>query len=90
MKERTLVCRCEDITESEVIQAIRDGATSMEELKRVLRVGMGPCQGRTCGPMIQAILARELERPPQSFESWNTRPPLKPVPASAFFSGEKR
>jgi len=89
MNERVVICRCEDITEEEVLDAIRDGAISMEELKRVLRVGMGPCQGRTCGSLIRALLARELGVPVQSIKEWSRRPPLKPVPAGAFFQGEE-
>ena len=79
MNEPLLVCRCEDITEEEIRAAIREGARSLEELKRILRVGMGPCQGRTCGPLIVRILAQELKASPDSFAEWRKRPPLKPV-----------
>jgi len=89
MTERVVVCRCEDITEMEIVEAIRAGATSMEELKRVLRVGMGACQGRTCGPLIRCLLARELGQPLQSIAEWTRRPPLKPVPAGTFVQGDQ-
>lgn len=89
MSERVIVCRCEDITEDEVVEAIRQGATSLEEIKRHLRAGMGSCQGRTCGPLIQSILARELGRSPQSFAAWNKRPPLKPVPCEIYYGGDE-
>ncbi len=79
MTEPLIVCRCEEITEEEIRSAIREGAHSLEELKRYLRVGMGPCQGRTCGAIIIRILAQELKRPPESFSEWRKRPPLKPV-----------
>lgn len=39
------VCRCEEITKAEVIEAVRNGATSVNEVKRLLRTGMGMCQG---------------------------------------------
>jgi len=87
--ERIVICRCEDITEDEVLAAIHNGATTMEELKRVLRVGMGPCQGRTCGPLIRSMLARELGEPVHAIREWSRRPPLKPVPAGTFFRGEE-
>lgn len=84
MEEKTFVCRCEDVTEEEVLEAIREGATTLEELKRILRIGMGPCQGRTCGPIVRSILARELKKQPSEIKDSVVRPPLKPVPASTF------
>jgi NAD(P)H-nitrite reductase large subunit len=44
-----LVCRCEEVTEREIIEAIEAGCRTMAEVKRMTRAGMGPCQGRTCG-----------------------------------------
>ncbi len=84
MKEKVIVCRCEDVTEDEVIEAIQSGATTLEELKRVLRVGMGSCQGRTCGPILVSLLARELNKNPKEIKQWNKRPPLKPVHMKIF------
>ncbi len=78
-KKNIIVCRCEDITLEEVEAAIDAGYTSLEELKRVLRVGMGPCQGRTCGPMLKAILARKLGVSQEELEHWTTRPPVVPL-----------
>lgn len=89
MNEKVICCRCEDVTEEEVIEAIRSGATTVEELKRILRTGMGPCQGRTCSPMIRSILSRELNIKPQDVEDMTKRPPLKPVPAGIFFQEEQ-
>jgi len=89
MTDRVVICRCEDITEREILEAIRAGASSMEELKRVLRVGMGACQGRTCGPLIRCLLARELDLPVDSIREWTRRPPIKPVPAGTFIQGDE-
>ncbi|HHS49650.1 MAG TPA: (2Fe-2S)-binding protein [candidate division Zixibacteria bacterium] len=55
--EKIIICRCEDITIEEIRAAIADGYTDFEELKRFLRVGMGPCGGRTCLPLIRRELA---------------------------------
>jgi bacterioferritin-associated ferredoxin len=52
------ICRCEDITLLDIKNAIDRGFGDFEELKRYLRVGMGPCQGRTCIPLIRAELAK--------------------------------
>ena len=55
-----IVCRCETVSEAEVVEAIRRGAVTVDGVKRRLRVGMGRCQGGFCLPQILKILAREL------------------------------
>ena len=55
-----VICRCETITEAEIVEAIRRGARDMDAIKRRTRAGMGRCQGGFCGPRIMEILAREL------------------------------
>ncbi|HUT66455.1 MAG TPA: NAD(P)/FAD-dependent oxidoreductase [Spirochaetota bacterium] len=57
-----IVCRCEQITEGEVVDAIRRkaGATTVDGVKKRARPGMGRCQGGFCEPLVLKILAREL------------------------------
>lgn len=57
-----VVCRCETITEAEILQAIHRplGAKSVDAVKRRVRAGMGRCQAGFCGPKVLEILAREL------------------------------
>ncbi len=57
-----VVCRCEMITEGEVLEAIHRplGAKSLDGLKRRVRTGMGRCQGGFCTPKLVEILEREL------------------------------
>lgn len=57
-----IVCRCEMITEGEIIDAIRRplGAKSLDSVKRRTRAGMGRCQSGFCSPKTMEILAREL------------------------------
>ena len=59
----TVICRCERITEGEIVEAIRriPGAKSLDGVKRRTRAGMGRCQGGFCSPRVMEILARELE-----------------------------
>ena len=65
----TIVCRCEDV---------RYGALTpydnWSDAKRQTRCGMGPCQGRVCGPATEAIFG---------WQTSSVRPPLFPVPLSA-------
>jgi glycerol-3-phosphate dehydrogenase len=60
-----IVCRCEQITESEIVQAIHRpvGARTLDALKRRVRAGMGRCQGGFCSPLAAEILSRELDIP---------------------------
>ena len=57
-----VICRCETITEGEIVDAIHSPvpATTVNGVKRRCNAGMGRCQGGFCGPRVQAILAREL------------------------------
>ena len=57
-----IVCRCESITEGEIVDAIRRpvGARSLDGVKRRVRAGMGRCQGGFCAPRVMEILSREL------------------------------
>jgi NAD(P)H-nitrite reductase large subunit len=84
-----IVCRCEEVTVAEVIRAIEEGYDTLEELKRHLRVGMGPCQGRTCLPLVARILAGKTGRPlAEVLEEISVRPPLAPAPVELFLGGE--
>ena len=78
------VCRCEEITKAEVIQAIRSGATSVNEVKRILRPGMGLCQGRNCHKTIERIIAQELNIAPAAVTQATKRGPVRPVKVSAY------
>lgn len=55
-----VVCRCETVTEGEIVEAIRRGANTMDGVKFRTRAGMGRCQSGFCGPRVIEILAREL------------------------------
>ncbi len=59
----TIVCRCESVTEGEILDAIHrvPGAKSLDGVKRRVRAGMGRCQGGFCGPKVMEILARERQ-----------------------------
>ncbi|MHB1483215.1 MAG: FAD-dependent oxidoreductase [Saccharofermentanales bacterium] len=63
-----VVCRCEKITEAEVVAAIRGplGARTVNGVKARTRAGMGRCQSGFCLPKIIAILAREMNVPEES------------------------
>lgn len=81
-----IVCRCETVTEAEIVAAIRrrPGAVSVEGVKRRCRAGMGRCQSGFCQSRVVAILARELGCDPsevllEDTGSWLVEGPLKGV-----------
>lgn len=61
----TIVCRCETVSEGEILDSIRRtlGATTLDGVKRRTRAGMGRCQAGFCSPRVMDILARELNLP---------------------------
>lgn len=58
-----IICRCENITEGEIVDVIhrKAGGRTLNGIKRRCRPGAGRCQGGFCGPRVQEILARELD-----------------------------
>lgn len=61
-----VICRCETVTEGEIVDAIHRnaGGRTLNGIKRRVRPGAGRCQGGFCGPRVVAILARELKQDP--------------------------
>jgi D-hydroxyproline dehydrogenase subunit alpha len=66
----TIVCRCEDVPFARL-----QGRTSWTEAKLQTRCGMGPCQGRICGPAVQTLFG---------WRSTSVRLPIFPMPVSTF------
>ncbi len=79
--DRVIICRCNEVTQKDIEDLIDQGITDIEEIKRLLRVGMGPCQGRTCLPLVMGIIARKTGRRIEDINVPATRVPTRPVPA---------
>ncbi|MBR2592648.1 MAG: NAD(P)/FAD-dependent oxidoreductase [Oscillospiraceae bacterium] len=79
-----VVCRCEIVTEAEIMDAIHRplGARSMDAVKRRVRAGMGRCQAGFCGPRVLEILSRELGCDPSEV--------MKNNPGSYMVAGKNR
>lgn len=60
-----IVCRCNEITEGEIVEAVRRGARTLDGIKFRTRAGFGRCQGGFCTARILEILSRELGVPPE-------------------------
>ena len=79
MNRDVIICRCEDVTYGEIVDAIDAGLTTTEEIKRILRCGMGPCQGRTCSRLIARIISEKTGAKAPDVPYPAVRPPTRPV-----------
>lgn len=79
IQEPIYVCRCEEVTLEEIDEWIDKGYDTVEELKRVLRVGMGPCQGRGCQDILLREIARKTGKKITEIQPATARPPVKPI-----------
>jgi Fe-S-cluster-containing hydrogenase component 2/bacterioferritin-associated ferredoxin len=78
--DSVIVCRCEEITAGEIRKAIREyKATSITEVKRRVRSGMGLCQGKTCSKQISRILCEELGGDLSQKIPDTSRSPVRPI-----------
>ena len=89
MSDKVFICRCEDLTQEEIEQAINEGYTTLEELKCKLRLGMGPCQGRSCLSLARRILCQKTEKTAGEITLPTSRPPVVPVPLGTLASDKK-
>lgn len=78
--DETIICRCEEVTAGQVRDAAtRLGVTGPNQMKAFLRCGMGPCQGRLCGPIVVELIAQIRGTTPAEVGYYRLRPPVKPV-----------
>ena len=78
-KKDIILCRCEDVSLQDVHDCLDEGYTTFEDLKRILRVGMGACQGNTCGLLVQREIATYLKVPLGEVELQTPRPLISGV-----------
>ncbi len=69
-----IICRCEDITREDVRKCLENGFTTVDDIKRQLRVGMGPCQGQTCIELVKREIADFLREKQENIKNPKTRP----------------
>jgi bacterioferritin-associated ferredoxin len=74
-----VICRCEEVTLEEIQKWIEAGYKEYDVLKRILRVGMGPCQGRGCRDIILKEISSQTGVPVAQLSPGTFRPLAKPV-----------
>ncbi|CAH0264586.1 (2Fe-2S)-binding protein [Roseomonas sp. CECT 9278] len=98
-EDHAVVCACEDVTAGD-LRALRPpryldaagpaaglaalGPPNQDQVKRLTRAGMGPCQGRRCRESVHALLSRDRPAPPASY-----RAPLRPLPLAVLAALEE-
>lgn len=87
--DKTIVCRCEEITVEDIRSCIAKGFDSFDEIKRVLRVSMGPCQGRGCKDIILREISAAKKMPIADLDPGTVRPPVKPIKIGVLAYGEE-
>lgn len=75
----TLVCRCEEVSAAQILDAVKLGVTGPNQMKSFLRCGMGPCQGRLCGLTVTELIAAARGTTPAEVGHYRLRPPVKPI-----------
>ena len=88
-RDDVVICRCEEITRGDLLRVIREGADTLNIIKRITRAGMGLCQGRTCQKMVAVMLAQELGKSLSEVAPPSVRPPLRPT-SMKVFSGDEQ
>lgn len=86
--DKVMICRCEEVTLGTIRELLDKGLRTMDEIKRVCRCGMGPCQGKTCRPLLAQEIARHQGVDVGSVAVPTFRPPTKPVKLGVIARGE--
>jgi NAD(P)H-nitrite reductase large subunit len=82
-----IICRCEEVTKGEILEAMEMGAETLNEVKRVTRAGMGLCQGRICRRLVMQIYGQTMGRKPEEIQPTTYRPPVRPLTIETLASG---
>ena len=77
--DATILCRCEEVTAGRVREAVTLGCLGANQTKAFTRAGMGPCQGRICGPAVHGVIAAARGVSPAEVDPFRTRFPTKPL-----------
>jgi thioredoxin reductase len=75
----TLICRCEEVSFGQIEDALADDLAMIGAVKRQTRVGMGRCQGRYCGPVLDTLMGAKLGYTRDDYSGFAPRVPIRPV-----------
>ncbi|MFT4416970.1 (2Fe-2S)-binding protein [Fredinandcohnia humi] len=87
MEKTTIICRCEEISYEEIVEVIDQGAKSPDDIKRLTRCGMGPCQSKICGNLVASIIHEKTGKPFSAIPLPRMRMPISPITLEILSTG---
>jgi NAD(P)H-nitrite reductase large subunit len=88
MEDDIIICRCQEVTRGDIVQAITQGALTIDGVKKRTRAGMGLCQGKTCQRLVAQIISAETGRSMAELLPPTFRAPVRPVRIGIISGGE--
>ena len=85
-----IICRCEEITEGQILDAIERGDTTLDAVKRRTRSGMGLCQGKTCARLVARLICEQTSVSMAAIDPPRKRQPVNPISLGTLASGAGR
>ncbi|SIT73251.1 (2Fe-2S)-binding protein [Edaphobacillus lindanitolerans] len=77
MDKSVIVCKCEEVNIDEIETALKTGARHFDDVKRLTRCGMGPCQSKLCGGLVRRVISEY-----RNVSISEVEPPKKRMPIS--------
>jgi len=74
-----IVCRCMEVKESAIRKVVRQGAATVDAVKRATKAGMGLCQSKTCFDLVAKIINEETGIPVSDIKPMKIRIPVRPL-----------
>ncbi|MED3562662.1 (2Fe-2S)-binding protein [Bacillus xiapuensis] len=78
-KQKTVVCRCEEVFLEDLVETLQAHGCSSRELKLRTRAGMGYCGGRTCRNLIDKIVGKHMKKDRPNEIPLGYQPPVRPI-----------
>ncbi len=79
LEEELIICRCEEVTRKEILNAIQKGDHSLDAVKRRTRAGMGLCQGKSCSKLVSRMICEQTNITPDQLAPASKRQPVNPI-----------
>jgi NAD(P)H-nitrite reductase large subunit len=86
--ENIIICRCEEVSKKEILEAIADGARDLRGVRIRTRSGMGLCQGRSCEVLVRKIISQQLGTNLKELPPSTRRPPVRPIGLKLFMEDD--
>ena len=77
-----LICRCREVSKQDILDAIADGAVTVDGVKRRSTACMGLCQGKSCERLVSRIIAEVTGKNPALILPQRSRMPSRPIKMS--------